>query len=215
MSAVESKRQRKQCSGCGFTESMCICAYRANVQPSHRIIVLQHPSEVKSSKGTVQLLPLVIPSVEIVIGETSGDFADIAAQIQAEEQPVYVLYPGDNAEFIECLPSKKYDDNQESVDRSAVVNSTSFTLIFLDGTWRKTVRMWCSNSWLHALPQLTFKDVPTGEYVVRKAKREDSLSTIEAVYHTLRIVDNIDVSPILKIFQQRVAMQLAFFPHSD
>lgn len=210
MSDVKSKR--KLCSGCGFSMNMCICAYRANVQPSHRVIVLQHPSEVKSSKGTVQLLPLVMPAAEVVVGESAEDFSDIAAQVAAETQPVFVLYPSDNATPIEALSVLKNDGYQHDTIENGIKTPDSFTLIFLDGTWRKTLRMWCLNSWLHEIPQLTFEEVPQGEYVIRKAKREDSLSTIEAIYHTLRQLDTVDVSPIIKIFQQRISMQLRFFP---
>lgn len=211
------RTKREHCTVCGFSKNMCICAYSANVQPSHRIIVLQHPSEVKSSKGTVQLLPLVMPSAEIVIGETADDFAAIAQQLSEKNQrqpdSVFVLYPSESATFIELLNTTKADKHQNVVEENRVKPCEPLTLIFLDGTWRKTLKMWCSNRWLQQFRQLTFQQVPDGEYLIRKAKRADSLSTIEAIYHTLLHLDTVDVAPILKIFQQRVSMQLRFFPH--
>lgn len=207
-----ANKKRQKCNDCGFSHRMCICAFRANVQPSHRVIILQHPSEVKSAKGTVQLLPLVMPSIEIYVGESELDFAPIAAEIKQNTTNTYVVYPSENAQGVESLIRINTDKHQHDTAQNSVKPAAGMTLIFLDGTWRKTLRMWCVNPWLQCLPQLTFNSVPKGEYLIRKAKREDSLSTIETVYYLLRQLDEVDVSPILKIFQQRISMQLRFVP---
>jgi DTW domain-containing protein YfiP len=67
----------------------------------------------------------------------------------------------------------------------ALTNLTRLRVIVLDGTWRKSRKMLYLNPSLQKLPRLGLQTTPSSQYRIRKAHRDDQLSTLEATCHAL------------------------------
>lgn len=188
--------QRAYCSSCHYPLSACLCTAIKPIYPQHQLVILQHPSEVTHTKNSVRLLQLAVPATQVVVGESAADFAEIRQQLQ-QVGKVMLVYPEPEA---------------------AAVNAPTSTpepciLVLLDGTWRKVYRMLCLNPWLLALPRISLAVENDSAYCIRKAKRSDSLSTLEAAALALQqLQPNLDVQPVLQLLQALVDTRLARMP---
>jgi DTW domain-containing protein YfiP len=98
-----------------------------------------------------------------------------------------------------------------SADESASVKK--IRLILLDGTWKKAYKMWQLSTNLHAIPTVKLPENLQGHYTIRKAPSENSLSTVEAGYHALSLVEpDKDFEPLLTAFEKMIEFQIAQMP---
>ncbi|MCE9852704.1 tRNA-uridine aminocarboxypropyltransferase [Shewanella chilikensis] len=187
---------RCYCEQCGYPETACVCAAVSAIYPSSQLLVLQHPSEVEHAKNSVRLLQLAVPDVRVIVGETEADFAELRAELARDNMPTFVLYPSENSQLLQT------DDSSEAV-----------RLILLDGTWRKTLKMYRLNPWLQALPQRYLPLMAPTAYRIRKANRSDSLSTLEAAAVALsQLEPGLDVAPMHVLLAELVEQRLRRMP---
>ncbi|MCL1066182.1 DTW domain-containing protein [Shewanella olleyana] len=160
------------------------------------VIVLQHPSEVEHAKNTVKLLCLTLPATQVVVGETADDFAELQTYLQQSSKPVYLVYPNETS--------------QSAADSGAVEDCI---ILLIDGTWRKAFKMLQLNPWLMALPALHIEFEGGSQYRIRKAKRSDSLSTLEATAYMLQAISpTLDIAPMFAAFDAMVQHKLDAMP---
>jgi DTW domain-containing protein YfiP len=187
---------RNYCINCQYPQSACVCHALQPVCSQTEVVVMQHPSEVGHAKNTVRLLKLVLPQTQIYVGETGEDFIELQHYLATQTKPVYVVYP-----------------NEHSKTVAKAGASEAVIIIVIDGTWRKVFRMLQLNPWLLNYPSLHLECEDESQYVIRKAKRSDSLSTIEAVAHTLVALNPAtDVAPIFAVFNTMVQHKLTAMP---
>ncbi len=62
-------------------------------------------------------------------------------------------------------------------------------LVVLDGTWPHAHTLYDQNPWLEALPHFTLPPGPESNYRIRKEPRPSYLSTVEAVFRALSILE--------------------------
>ncbi|WP_100657767.1 tRNA-uridine aminocarboxypropyltransferase [Alteromonas flava] len=177
---------RAVCSSCRYPISTCVCDAIQLLDSAVRISILQHPSEQKHAKNTARLLPLLLPKAELTVGEIPTDFSAVQAHTGRVKNTI-VLYPTEHAQALESW---------------AETNDTPQHIIVLDGTWRKARKLWLSNPWLHELPCVAITPAHPSQYKIRKAPREDSLSTLEAVAHALAKLEDIDTAPFTQILSK-------------
>jgi len=157
---------------------------------------MQHPSEVDHAKNTVRLLKLVMPQIHIYVGETAADFIELQHYLAAQTKPVYVVYPNEHSQTVAEAGAEG-----ESI------------IILVDGTWRKAYRMLQLNPWLLNYPSLHLECEQASQYIIRKAKRSDSLSTLEAAAYTLAALNSTaDVTPMFAVFKAMVQHTLTAMP---
>jgi DTW domain-containing protein YfiP len=188
--------KRSYCSMCRYPQSVCICFAVEPVKCSQKIIVLQHPAESKHAKNSLRLLPLCLANLHIVIGESPTDFLQIAKACHLAPADFALFYPSDHSKDLE---------QHLSQFKLAMPQ----TLIFIDATWRKALKIWRLNPWLHTLNSWHFSTPPTSRYHIRKASVANSLSTLEAVAYALEQTQGIDCQPLHDIFS---TMQKRVFP---
>ncbi len=169
---------RKTCPICLYPINTCVCRAVKQLNPKTSLYVMQHPSEIKAAKNTIRLAKLCIPELHIYTGEQPADFKDL---IDLPPADTFLLYPDENAQPIETL----------STERTKPVN-----LIILDGTWKKTYKLLMLNPWLKKFRTLSFNNLPENQYVIRKAKRSDSLSSLEAIAYSLEVIENLETQPL-------------------
>ncbi|MGZ9899726.1 tRNA-uridine aminocarboxypropyltransferase [Shewanella gaetbuli] len=187
---------RQYCNQCHFPQISCVCSAVAPVRSKTEVIVMQHPSEVNHAKNSVRLMPLVLANMQIVVGETAADFTELRQYLAQANKPVYIIYPSETSQTVQ----------QSGAQADAII-------VLLDGTWRKAYRILQLNPWLQQYPALHLEVEHASQYVIRKAKRADSLSTLEAAAFMLSSLDKqLDTSPLLNVFDAMVNLRLQAMP---
>ncbi|MBQ4832577.1 DTW domain-containing protein [Pseudoalteromonas sp. MMG010] len=188
---------RALCQHCEFAINTCIChAITAIKNPVH-VIVLQHPSETKVTKNTAKLLNLSLSHCEIVIGENSNDFNAVLNNLPTAN--TVLLYPNENSKNI---------DNSVTLEKLPTITH----LIVIDGTWKKAYKIFQLTTQLQRFTCISFNTIPKNQYRIRKAPRIDSLSTLEAVAHSLFLISNQDPAPLYKLLQALNHQQTKHMP---
>ncbi|QSX40711.1 tRNA-uridine aminocarboxypropyltransferase [Shewanella cyperi] len=194
---------REYCPKCGYPLAVCLCAAISPMGCDVDIWVLQHPDEASHAKNTARLLPLVLPQTRILCGESKTDFVDVQAELTARAGPLYLVYPQDETSEPDIAPCSA----------GAGQSGGRPLLLLIDATWRKALKMYHLNPWLHGLPRLSFQPQIGSDYRIRKAGRSDSLSTLEAVAHGLQCLHpGLDVAPLLAAQTAMVTKRLAAMP---
>ncbi|MCL1047144.1 DTW domain-containing protein [Shewanella electrodiphila] len=187
---------RLYCQNCGYPKSACICDSVTKMTAKTTVIVLQHPSEAEHAKNTVKLLCLTLPATKVVVGETADDFAELQVYLKEAGKPVYLVYPSETS--------------QSAADSGA---PEECIILLIDGTWRKAFKMLQLNPWLLELPALHIEFEGVSQYRIRKAKRSDSLSTLEATAYMLQAINPLmDIAPMFAAFDAMVQHKLDAMP---
>ncbi|WP_416306741.1 tRNA-uridine aminocarboxypropyltransferase [Neptunicella sp. SCSIO 80796] len=179
--------KRQYCPKCLFPQSVCLCDALEPVDNKTNIVVLQHPSELKESKNTVRLMALVLRHCEVFVGETETDFAHIRQRCETQKIRSAVLYPNEKSVELESLNTE-----------TPVINH----LILLDGTWKKTYKLWQLNPWLHNLPSWHFTK-PSASIYQRKTNFQHSLSSLEACAYALNLIEHKNTDSLLQLLKTR------------
>lgn len=87
------------------------------------------------------------------------------------------------------------------------------TLDFARWHVEKAYKMWQLSTNLHTLTTVKLPEDLQGHYTIRKAPSDNSLSTVEAGFYALSLLepDN-DFSPLLNAFDRMIEFQIAQMP---
>ncbi|MBH0051923.1 tRNA-uridine aminocarboxypropyltransferase [Pseudoalteromonas sp. SWYJZ19] len=187
---------RTLCIHCNFALNTCICSAITNINNKVTVIILQHPSEEKIAKNTAKLLNLCLTDCQIIKGENNDDFSILKT---LPVSSTVLLYPNENAINL--------DDNAEQ----ASINNITH-LIVVDGTWKKAYKVLQLTPLLNQFKTVSFKQLPKNRYAIRKAPRADSLSTLEAVAHSLLLIELLDPAPLYNVLDELIQKQTQHMP---
>jgi len=174
------------CKQCQRPIIACICNFTCRIDNPTAVLVLQHPSEVKQTKGTVALLSRSLSHCKVLVGENFSQHDELNTML-ANNQAL-LLYPNAQAQVLSLtnngLNSTHSSDNKQSQKPKL--------LIILDGTWKKAYRMFMLSSNLQALEQVCLPDTLAnkGQYLIRKVAKKNALSSLEACCFALALLDN-------------------------
>ncbi len=211
------------CSNCQRPEKACICSFTTDIANEIHVVVLQHPSEVSQTKGTIALLAKSLQSCQVLVGENFSEDKFLLS-IMEQYQPV-LLYPGDNAKILSHAGIAQLTDASQVNEQSSGDDKPT-CLVVLDGTWKKAYRMYMLSTNLHQLPQVCLPDdlANSGQYHIRKVAKKNALSSLEASCYALALLeegsDTFEVTPentgkyqtLLDKFNQFNQFQLSFRP---
>ncbi|MGH8438415.1 MAG: tRNA-uridine aminocarboxypropyltransferase [Pseudomonas sp.] len=184
---------RIQCERCLRPQAHCLCPLIPSLDSRTRVLVLQHPSEVRHALNTAKLAALGLRNAELRVGEV---FADLAALIEVPGYRSALLFPGDQAQ-----PLAAYAGDQDQ---------RPWLLVVPDGTWRKASKLLHMNPLLAALPRVTLAQVLPSRYRLRKAPADGALSTLEAVAQALNVLEApLCFDALLKPFEALIEGQIA------
>lgn len=180
MSQPHTVAARARCPRCRRALPTCICALARAVPHAAQVLILQHPMEVRETKGTGRLLQLCLPHSRLLEGEhfepglleqaLHGDWG-----AGDERRTPLLLYP-----------DTPQQDAALGLARAAPLPAPwplptrRLRLVVLDGTWRKSRKMLYLNPALQPLPRLALRAAPATGYAIRKAHAPGQLSTLEA-----------------------------------
>ena len=202
--------KRLVCVQCLRPLNACICRWISPTTHAVEVVVLQHPLEERSAKGSARLLHLSLPRSRMVTGEV---FA-----VRELESLLRDPFDADTATTNDAkCPILLYPQTAENEPEPPILmpdmlrDPSRLRLIVLDGTWRKSRKMLQLNPLLQQLPRLSLHDVPTSRYLIRKAHRVDQLSTLEATCLALAQLEGNagQFEPLLNAFDGFIAQQLA------
>ncbi|GLK88623.1 tRNA-uridine aminocarboxypropyltransferase [Pseudomonas turukhanskensis] len=180
---------RPLCPRCSRPLSHCLCALIPSLDSRTRVLILQHPSEVKHALNTARLAALGLSNAELVVGER---FDELEALVNRPGYRSCLLFPGEDATVLE-----------------AASNDVPIQLVVPDGTWRKASKLLHLNPLLAALPRVTLPAGSASRYRLRKAPMAGALSTIEAIVQALDILEAPQTfSALLKPFDALIDGQI-------
>jgi DTW domain-containing protein YfiP len=194
---------RAYCLKCDRPEKSCICHLVTVVDNDIHVVILQHPLEVKQSKGSVTLLHQSLTSSQVIVGENFSHNIEVQLLLEKYAQQCAVLYPSDNAILVS-------EENNDITPPKC--------LFILDGTWKKSYKMFMSNLWLQQLPHFTLANDIVGQYQIRKTTKKNALSSLEACCYALSVLENQHsganrYQPLLTSFIAFNHFQLSFNPN--
>ncbi len=187
---------RQVCERCLFTPSTCICGAIKRLTNKVSVVILQHPSEEKIAKNTAKLLNLSLTDCKIIKGENNTDFAMLNS---LPVKSTVLLYPNEHATYL--------DDTNP---KPALKNITH--LVVIDGTWKKAYKILQLTPLLTKFKTVSFKHLPQNRYAIRKAPRADSLSTLEAVAHSLLLIEQLNPAPLYNLLDELIQKQTQHMP---
>lgn len=186
--------KRSTCLHCHRPLPVCYChtlKQIANFWPVH---ILQHPRESKHAIGTANIAALSLTNCKLQIGENFT-----RESISTDEHQAVLIYPGKDAG---SLASLKIQADESQAPQ---------TLIFLDASWRKSRRMLMESPELQSLPKISLHPGHVSRYRIRKSKHPDSLSTLEAIVHTLAVLEQEEEKylPLLQSMDWMIEKQIS------
>jgi len=191
--------RRAVCPHCERPVRTCLCRWVCPTANQAEVLILQHPLEVRQAKGSARLLQLSLARCTTRVGEVF-DPAELQAWLTDGQtdgvQPV-LLYPSAAGAPHQAAPSTAAPPGQAPARTRLVV---------LDGTWRKSLRMLHLNPALQNLPHLALHPDGPSRYLIRKARRPEQLSTLEACCLALAQIEQDTglYQPLLQAFDQFV-----------
>lgn len=157
---------RPVCPRCCRPLDHCLCTLIPSLPSRTRVLILQHPDEVRHALNTARLAALGLQNAELKVGE---HFPDLQ-QWLSDEYRICLLFPGDDAQV---LPLNSAEDLRPLL------------LVVPDGTWRKARKLIYLNPLLAELPRVSLPVGLKSRYRLRKAPGEGALATIEAIVTAL------------------------------
>ncbi|RTZ21991.1 tRNA-uridine aminocarboxypropyltransferase [Vibrio penaeicida] len=198
MSDHQSASTYRYCQDCGKAKKMCICHTIQNLHSEVELIILQHPDEVHRAMGTARILNLSLDSCRIFVGENFSEHTELNDLLQDDSYNHSVLFPSE-----ESVPVSRLGNDEIRKHR----------VLLIDGTWKKAYKIWRLSENLHSLTSVALPVDLEGNYRIRKAPSSNSLSTVEAGFHLLNILDvTRDFTPLIESFNQMVDMQFKHIP---
>ncbi len=209
---------RCYCENCRYPKKVCICSYLVKVNHKTKIIVLACPKEYKHAKNTLRLAELVFTNIDILFFDEMNH-EQVQIDLFKSCNPI-LLFPKVNSSY-------KLDVNHITLQK---LNDYD-TVIVIDATWRKALKFYLTNTWLHSLSHLElpressmfdfsfnsyFHDVkqsqsetmvkPEIKVYKRKAKLDKSFSTLEVIVSVLTFKESLDCSGVANVLAQRMKL---------
>lgn len=195
---------RAVCLRCLRPQATCLCALARPTAHRTAVLVLQHPQEQRQAKNSVALLRLSLAHCEVLVGERFAP-ETLQAMLQRPGWDTRLLYPPSSPGPAAPAPLAPLPT---AVTTAGTTAGLPLRLVVLDATWRKSLRMLLEHPALGALPRLSLEaPAPTRYRAIRKARRPDQVSTLEATVQALALLEgpSFDAAPLLDAFGHFVA----------
>ncbi len=160
---------RTTCVNCHKPTASCYCEFICSVDNPIELIIWQHPSEANHPKGSAPFLAACLNSVQTLEAEscTQTEFNHRFGTNKLRN----LLSPVDSQN------STAHVQSSASNESPAVAPQQ---LLIIDGTWRKSRKIYYLNPWLQNIPTLQLSTSAQSQYKIRKAEKPGQYSTLEA-----------------------------------
>lgn len=162
----------------------------------NRIVMLQHPGEVKRCLQTGRMLQLGLAPDKCLLYRgklfPNAKADDTLHEILNDKKRTLLLYPTPDA-----VPIDEID-----------INEGPFNIVLLDGTWPQAKAIYSRSTALHSLRQVKLVGGGTSHYVIRTQPAEGCLSTLETAAEALSCLER---DPTIKAKLVRPLIELCRF----
>lgn len=111
-----------------------------------------------------------------------------------------LLYPSKNAIDLSSLPTHHMPK----------------TLVVLDGTWSKALKLYKENPWLHNLTHYSLYPSQPSRYRIRLEPTDNHISTLEAIIEALKILEPAtNCQSLLHAFDQMIDTQIGYITSKE
>ena len=196
--------KRQVCAICNYPQNTCLCVWISPITSPLNIIILQHPKETKHAKNTVKLLTLGLKKITVLIGENPEDWVGLVQKVTTNPQNYCLFYPHEKSIPIESVSILEQSSERQTAELFPVDHS----VIFIDASWRKALKIWHLNPWLQRCTGWHFANPPENQYYIRQTTQKSSLSTLESVAYVLEQTHNVNCTPLHILFSK---MQQKYF----
>ncbi|XP_057332314.1 tRNA-uridine aminocarboxypropyltransferase 2 [Microplitis mediator] len=178
---ADPPEMRDQCSQCRRPITVCWCPGlpKTRLCPQSRLIILQHPAEVKRCLRTAPMLSLSLEQNKCLVfrGKKFSSKHEDLMEILKDKDTI-LLYPSADAVDINELP------------KVGVNGQRPYNLVLLDGTWPQAKAIYHSTPYLSQLRACKLVQSMASSYVIRTQPTEGCLSTLESGAFSLAILEN-------------------------
>lgn len=187
-----TQTKRQICPECFRPKSVCFCNEIIQQANKVQLIILQHPDEESHPLGTAQMAKLTFKNSYKISGTDFKENKYLNRTLN--DKYCAILYPDEDAIEISSSPGPSKPSILTKVE----------VLIVLDGTWRKAKRILQYNETLRKLPKLKLSSELSSIYKIRKAPKQNFLSTLESSIYALSVLDQKDYSNSIKVLECQV-----------
>ncbi|WP_237060288.1 tRNA-uridine aminocarboxypropyltransferase [Microbulbifer sediminum] len=192
---------RQICPTCQRPLNVCYCSALVHLPSRIRVLIIQHPLEVKHPFNTGRMAHLCLDNSELLVAETLDD-AELARLLAPRSA---LLYPS-----LDWLPPV------EQVEPGGPLARSLEQLVVIDATWRKSKKMLHLNPALQQLPRVSFAGELQSNYRVRHSSLPNSLSTLESIVAAMQQLEpEGNFQAMLQPFDRMVALQEQDFGRTD
>ena len=181
--------QKQRCYQCFRPNRLCYCRWLPRIENRTSILLLQHLGERKHPFNTARMVQQSLVNCECVYG-TNHDLRQRRLPIR---DGAALLFP-----------------NHEALPLSGSSGRLPSQLVVVDGTWHQAGTVVRDVPAIRALPRFSISTPAGGRYRIRREPTADSLSTVEAVVESLRILEpeTPGVDTLLNVFLRMVEDQV-------
>lgn len=173
-------RYREICKQCLQPDFSCYCQWVSSFDPQIDFVILIHPLEVQRRIATGRMAHLCLHNSVLLMGHDYSENALVNEIIADPIRHCVMLYPG--------RLSKNISSYSVSQRHALFPADKKLTLFVIDGTWATARKMVRLSDNLRDLPRICFTPPGPSNFRVRKQPRPECYSTIEAIHHTIDLL---------------------------
>ena len=172
---------RQMCFTCRQPDFSCYCEWLRPFDPTIQFVILIHPIEYHRRIATGRMSHLILKNSRLIQGMTFSQDSEVGEIARNPLNQCSILYPGRNSKNLSPMTIE---------ERAALFPSQKNNVIFvIDGTWGTAKKMVNQSPDLAMLPRICFTPPAPSNFRLRKQPRPECYSTIEAIHHTLELLD--------------------------
>jgi len=135
-------------------------------------------------------MKLCFKNIQIFVGENFSQHKELNLIIEKNSKYIALVYPDQNI-----------NTNKKKADIRI--------LILLDGTWKKTFKIYSLSTNLHTLPKISFLENVSSNYRIRSSSKSNTLSTLEAANLALKLIEpSLKTSELNNLFDKMINFQI-------
>ncbi|WP_250460354.1 tRNA-uridine aminocarboxypropyltransferase [Microbulbifer litoralis] len=185
---------RQICLTCQRPLNVCYCSALVHIANRIKVLIIQHPLEVKHPFNTGRMAHLCLANSELVVAEALG-YAELARLLGPGSA---LLYPN-----LVWLPAV------EQVGAGGQLAAGLLEqLVVIDASWRKSKKMLHLHPALQQLPRVSFEGALQSNYQIRRSSIVNSLSTLESIVMAMaQLEPENNFQGLLQPFEEMIALQ--------
>jgi DTW domain-containing protein YfiP len=173
-------RYRELCMQCLQPDFSCYCQWISPFDPHIDFVILIHPIEVQRRIATGRMAHLCLRRSVLLMGHDYSENVSVNEIVGDPSRHCVMLYPGRLSKNISpCSLEERH---------ALFPKNKKLTLFVIDGTWATARKMVRLSDNLRDLPRICFTPPGPSNFRVRKQPRPECYSTIEAIHHTIDLL---------------------------